>query len=102
MSGRFQDISLSRNRVLVGLLITQEFVAGTMVREVVVTRRGQTTIPAEIREALGIQEGTRLSVAAEGGKVVFAKAPSIFDLAGTSTLTRAEAYRRLDRMREET
>jgi len=67
----------------------------------VVTRRGQTTIPAEIRKRLGIEEGTRLSVDAEGERVVFTKIPSLFDLAGTSKLTRAEALRLLDRMREE-
>lgn len=72
-----------------------------MAKEVVVTRRGQTTIPAEIRESLGIEEGSRLSVVAEGGKVVFTKVPSIFDLAGTSTLTRRQAYARLDKLREE-
>lgn len=72
-----------------------------MTREVMVTRRGQTTIPTEIRRRLGIQEGTRLRVEAEGEKVVFTKVPSLFDLAGTSKLTRAGAFRRLDGMREE-
>ncbi len=72
-----------------------------MAREVVVTRRGQTTIPIEIRKRLGIQEGTRLSVEAEGGRVVFKKIPSLFDLSGTSKLTREEAFRLLDQMREE-
>ncbi len=66
-----------------------------------VTRRGQTTIPAEIRKRLGIEEGTRLSVDAEGERVVFTKIPSLFDLAGTSKLTRGEAIRLLDKMREE-
>ncbi len=72
----------------------------TMTQEVVVTRRGQTTIPQEIREKLGIREGTRLTVETEGGKVVFRKIPSIFDLAGKSKLTRDEASVLLDRMRE--
>ncbi len=72
-----------------------------MKREVVVTRRGQTTIPSPIRKKLGIQEGTRLAVSAEDHRVVFAKIPSLFDLAGTSKLTRAEAYKLLDRIREE-
>jgi len=67
----------------------------------VVTRRGQTTIPAEIRKRLGIEEGTRLSVDAEGERVVFTKIPSLFDLAGTSKRTRREALRLLDRMRED-
>jgi AbrB family looped-hinge helix DNA binding protein len=69
--------------------------------EVVVTRRGQTTIPQEIRKKLDIREGTRLKVEAEGGKVVFSKVPSIFDLSGKSKMTKDEAFRRLDKMRAE-
>ncbi len=72
-----------------------------MAKEVVVTRRGQTTIPSEIRRKLGIQEGSRLRVEAEGGKVVLTKIPSLFDLAGTTKLSREEAFRQLDKMREE-
>ncbi len=72
-----------------------------MTHEVVVTRRGQTTIPQEIRKKLDIREGTRLTVEAEGGKVVFSKIPSIFDLAGKSKMTKDEAFRRLDKMRAE-
>jgi AbrB family looped-hinge helix DNA binding protein len=65
------------------------------------SRRGQTTIPIEIRRKLGIQEGTRLSVETMDGKVVFTKIPSIFDLAGTSEMSRKEAFEALDAMREE-
>ncbi|MDG6921387.1 MAG: AbrB/MazE/SpoVT family DNA-binding domain-containing protein [Nitrososphaerota archaeon] len=65
------------------------------------TRRGQTTIPTKVRRKLGIQEGTRLRVEAEGGRVILTKVPSLFDLAGTSKLSRDEAFERLDRMREE-
>ncbi len=72
-----------------------------MTQEVVVTRRGQTTIPTTIRKRLGIQEGTRLRVDTEGEKVVFTKVPSIFDLAGTSKLTKDQAFKHLDSMREE-
>jgi AbrB family looped-hinge helix DNA binding protein len=71
-----------------------------MTREVVVTRRGQTTIPIEVRRRLGIGEGTRLKVEAVEGKVVFTKIPSVFDLAGTSKGTVKEAFDRLDAMRE--
>src|SRR3954471_7649864 len=35
----------------------------------VVTRKGQITIPAPIREALGIKEGDTISVTLEGDKV---------------------------------
>ncbi len=72
-----------------------------MTQEVVVTRRGQATIPLEIREKLGIRQGTRLTVEAEGGKIVFSKAPSTFDLAGKSKMTKDEAFTLLDKMREE-
>ncbi|HEV2137843.1 MAG TPA: AbrB/MazE/SpoVT family DNA-binding domain-containing protein [Nitrososphaerales archaeon] len=72
-----------------------------MTKEVVVTRRGQTTIPTEIRQKLGIREGSRLRVDAEGERVVFTKVPSIFDLAGTSKLSRGEAFKQLDSLREE-
>jgi len=72
-----------------------------MTKEVVVTRRGQTTIPQEIRKKLDIREGTRLTVEAEDGKIVFSKVPSIFDLAGKSKMTKDEAFRLLDKMREE-
>jgi len=71
-----------------------------MAHEVVVTRRGQTTIPHSIRKKLGIHEGTRLTVETEGEKVVLRKIPSIFDLAGQSHLTADEAFRLLDRLRE--
>jgi AbrB family looped-hinge helix DNA binding protein len=72
-----------------------------MTQEVVVTRRGQTTIPQEIRRKLDIREGTRLTVEAEGERIVFSKVPSVFDLAGKSKMTKDEAFKRLDRMREE-
>ncbi len=72
-----------------------------MTYEVVVTRRGQTTIPNAIRKKLGIEEGARLRVETDGKKVVFTKVPSLFDLAGTSKLTQEEVSRLLDQMREE-
>jgi len=40
------------------------------VREVVVTRKFQVTIPKEVREALGIKVGDRLLVRLEGGRIV--------------------------------
>ena len=69
--------------------------------QVLVTRRGQTTIPARIRKKLGIEEGTKLEVQAIGDKVIFTKAPSISDLDGTSKLTRKQAFRLLNKMRDE-
>jgi len=72
-----------------------------MPKEVVVTRRGQTTIPTEVRRKLGIEEGSKLTVEVEDDRVILTKIPSLFDLAGTSELSREEAFRQLDAMREE-
>ena len=66
-----------------------------------VTRRGQTTIPTEIRRELRIEEGSKLLVEVEGQKVILTKVPSLFYLAGTSKLSTEEAFRQLDSMREE-
>jgi AbrB family looped-hinge helix DNA binding protein len=70
------------------------------VAEVLVTRRGQTTIPNKIRKRLNIHVGTRLKVETKDDKVIFSKVPSIFDLAGTSKMTKEKAFRKLDHMRE--
>ncbi len=72
-----------------------------MTKEVLVTRRGQTTIPMEIRRKLGIREGSRLRVETSGDKVILSKIPSVFDLAGTSRLSTEQAFKQLDKMREE-
>jgi AbrB family looped-hinge helix DNA binding protein len=72
-----------------------------MTDEVVVTRRGQTTIPNALRKKLGIKEGAKLRVETDGESVIFTKIPSLFDLAGTSRLTQEEAFQFLDKMRKE-
>lgn len=72
-----------------------------MTHQVLVTRRGQTTIPASIRRKLGIEEGTKLEVQVIRNKVVFSKAPSLQELDGKSKLTREQAFRLLDEMRQQ-
>ena len=72
-----------------------------MTEEVVVTRRGQTTIPIKMRQKLGITEGTILQVTLKDKEIVFRKVKSTFDLAGTSKLSTKKALRLLDRMRSE-
>lgn len=72
-----------------------------MTKEVLVTRRGQTTIPVEIRQKLGITEGTVLQVTLRNQEIIFRKAKSSLDLAGTSRLSTKKAYELLDRMRSE-
>jgi AbrB family looped-hinge helix DNA binding protein len=71
-----------------------------MTTEVQVTRRGQTTIPIEIRKKLRIKEGTRLTVESIADKIIFTKSPSMDDLDGSSKLSPAKAIHLLDKMRE--
>lgn len=71
--------------------------------EVLVTRKGQMTIPLEIRRKFSIEEGSRVEVLEDGGKIVIRKLPSIFDLAGSGAGRGdvSELKEALDRMREE-
>jgi AbrB family looped-hinge helix DNA binding protein len=71
--------------------------------EVLVTRKGQMTIPVEIRRKFGIEEGSRVEVVEDDGMIVIRKRPSIFDLAGSGTGRGdvSELKEALDRMREE-
>jgi antitoxin PrlF len=52
--------------------------------ESTITAKGQTTVPAQVREQLGAGPGTRLvwHVMPDGAIVVRAKTKSILDLAG--------------------
>jgi AbrB family looped-hinge helix DNA binding protein len=74
-----------------------------MTEEVLVTRKGQTTIPARLRKKYGIIEGTRLEVIDSGSGVLLKRKPSTIDLAGDGSKhsTPNEMKRLLDRMREE-
>ena len=53
--------------------------------ESTVTAKGQTTVPREVRNSIGVEPGTRLvwHVMPDGGLIVRAKNKSILDLAGT-------------------
>ena len=62
------------------------------------TSKGQTTIPQEIREAVGLQTGAKLnwSVTPDGVLIVRAKTQSIESLAGSlKTLVGVDADRKL-------
>ncbi len=74
-----------------------------MKNEVVVTRKGQTTIPAKIRRKYGIEEGTRLEVVETEEGILFKPVKSTIDLAGSGAkyATPEEMKRLLDRLREE-
>lgn len=53
--------------------------------ESTLTAKGQTTVPQQVRDALGAQPGARLAwhVLSDGTVVVRAKTRSILDLAGS-------------------
>jgi len=71
--------------------------------EVVVTRKGQTTIPAELRKKYKIEEGTRLEVIETEEGILFRPKKSTIDLAGSGAkhATPEEMKRLLDKFREE-
>ncbi len=47
-----------------------------------VTRRGQTTIPLEIRQKCGIKEGDKLLVELTDKGILFKPIPKLLDMAG--------------------
>jgi len=71
--------------------------------EVSVTRKGQITIPVELRRKFGIEEGAKVEVVEEELGILVRKLPSIFDLAGSGAGKGdvEELKRMLDGMREE-
>lgn len=68
-----------------------------------VTRKGQTTIPKEIRDALGISEGDELMVEVRDGAIVMRPLPRIEELAGklADYGDVEEIKAKIERMREE-
>jgi AbrB family looped-hinge helix DNA binding protein len=69
--------------------------------EVVVTRRGQTTIPKELRTKFKIEEGTKLEALAYADGILLKKKTSTLDLAGTGRASLEDALRILYRIRDE-
>jgi AbrB family looped-hinge helix DNA binding protein len=51
--------------------------------EVIVTRKGQTTIPVKLREKYQIEEGTRLQVLDTNDGILLRPQKSTLDLAGS-------------------
>ncbi len=74
-----------------------------MTAEVVVTRKGQTTIPVELRRKYKIEEGSRLQVHDTGEGVLLKPKISFFDLAGSGAryATVKEMKNLLDKLRAE-
>ena len=68
-----------------------------------VTRRGQTTIPAVLREKLGIKEGDKLVVEATEKGILFKTVPKLEDMAGADAEygTPDEIKKKIDKLREE-
>ena len=74
-----------------------------MTEEVVVTRKGQTTIPVQLRRKYKIQEGSIIEAVDTGSGILLKPKASFSDLAGTGAgkATVAEMKKMLDRMRTE-
>lgn len=53
--------------------------------EVIVTRKGQTTIPIKLREKYNIEEGTRLQVVDTVNGILLRPKTSTLDLAGSGS-----------------
>jgi AbrB family looped-hinge helix DNA binding protein len=70
--------------------------------EVVVTRKGQTTIPAGLRAKFNIEEGSRLEVVETADGILFRPVKSTVDLAGSGAKFASveEMKRVLDRLRD--
>jgi len=69
--------------------------------KVSVTRRGQTTIPAEFRKKYGIDDGSTLEIEDTGRGLLLKKVRSTSDLIGTGKRSQREIFEVLDKMREE-
>ena len=71
--------------------------------EVVVTKKGQTTIPVKLRRKFKIEEGTRLEVKETEEGILFKPKKTIWDMAGAYSqyATPEEMKRRLDKLRQE-
>jgi len=71
--------------------------------EVAITRKGQTTIPIDLREKYKLRRGTRLEVIDTGEGILFKRKVSLHDLAGSGSkhANVNEMKRLLDRLRQE-
>jgi AbrB family looped-hinge helix DNA binding protein len=73
------------------------------IEEVMVTRKGQVTIPVKLRKKFKIEEKSKVQIIEENGKIVIKKQPSFLDLVGSSAgkATVEEVKKWLDEMRAE-
>lgn len=72
-------------------------------KEVIVTRKGQITIPAEYRKKYNIEVGDRVLIEDTGRGLLLKPIPSLEELAGADVgrYETKEMKRMLDEMREE-
>ena len=70
--------------------------------EVIVTRKGQTTIPVKLRTKYKIEEGTRLQVLDTKDGILFRPKQSTLDLAGSGSKFASpdEMKRLLEKLRD--
>jgi AbrB family looped-hinge helix DNA binding protein len=68
-----------------------------------VTKKGQVTIPVELRRKFHIEENSRVQIVEKNGEIVIKKCLSFFDLAGASAgkVDVKELKKELDQMRDE-
>ena len=74
-----------------------------MTQEVVVTRKGQTTIPIELLRKYKVEEGLRMRVLDTGDGILLKPKFSFFDMMGADArvATPKEMKSLLDKLREE-
>jgi bifunctional DNA-binding transcriptional regulator/antitoxin component of YhaV-PrlF toxin-antitoxin module len=71
--------------------------------EVMVTRKGQVTVPIELRRKYSIVEGMKMTVEDSPSGIIFKVIPKIEDLAGIDAgkMTVEKALEIIDKMRSE-
>jgi len=71
--------------------------------EVLVTHKGQVTLPIALRRKYGIREGMKLIVEDCGSGIIFKVVPRLEDLVGIDSgkISVEEAFKILDKMRSE-
>jgi AbrB family looped-hinge helix DNA binding protein len=74
-----------------------------METEIVVKKKGQTTIPFRIRKKLNIEEGTRLEVMETDGGIFLKPKKSIWDMLGAYSQygTPEEVKKEIDELRRQ-
>ena len=71
--------------------------------EVLVTRKGQITVPAALRRKYGIKEGMKITIQDSGSSIVIKVVPRFEDLIGIDAgkIDPKKAIETLDKMRSE-